>query len=105
MTQVTQVFKVRRLVTVQLNDAKRILVALMDLGYITHTIHANSRLVYLLSSNQGSTLTVRGPPNENIYPPGPGWLYVVVDGVPSVGKRVIVGNGEGPPVDQQAINK
>ena len=48
---------------------------------------------------------MRGPPNENIYPPGPGWLYVVVDGVPSVGKRVMVGSGEGPPVDQQAINK
>jgi len=77
----------------------------MDLGYITHTVHANSRLVYLMFSIQGNTLTVRGPPNEHIYPPGPGWIYVLVDGVPSVGKRVMVGNGEGPPVDQQAINK
>jgi hypothetical protein len=77
----------------------------MDLGYITHTVHANSRLVHLSSSIQGNTLTVRGPPNENIYPPGPGWLYLIVDGVPSVGKRVMVGSGEGPTVDQAAIDK
>ncbi|KIM48799.1 copper radical oxidase [Hebeloma cylindrosporum] len=101
----TQASKVKRFVTAQPNDAKRIQVALMDLGYVTHAVHANSRLVYLLFSIQGNTLTVRGPPNEYVYPPGPGWLYVVVDGVPSVGKRVMVGNGEGPPVDQQAINK
>jgi hypothetical protein len=28
-----------------------------------------------------------------------------VDGVPSVGKRVMVGSGEGPTVDQAAIDK
>jgi len=77
----------------------------MDLGFVTHAVHANSRLVYLRSSIQGNTLTVQGPPDGNIYPPGPGWIYIVVDGVPSEGKKIIVGSGQGPPVDQGAINK
>ncbi|KAI0822841.1 copper radical oxidase [Trametes gibbosa] len=79
-------------------------VALMDLGYVTHAVHANSRLVYLessLSSDKG-TLTITAPPNGNIYPPGPGFIYVVVDGVPSVGVKVLVGDGKSPAVDEAA---
>jgi Domain of unknown function (DUF1929) len=73
-------------------------VALMDFGYITHAVHANSRLVYLKVIFGNGLLTVRGPPNGNIYPPGPGWLLLVVDGIPSEGMKVMVGNGKGPPV-------
>src|SRR5271170_6358805 len=63
-------------------------VALMDLGYVTHGVHANSRLVYLpasLSADQ-TILTITGPPNAKIWPPGPGWLYLVVGGVPSTAR-------------------
>ncbi|KAG0705082.1 putative copper radical oxidase, partial [Suillus ampliporus] len=86
------------------NQAGNIKVALMDLGFITHAVHANSRLVYLSSSlfNDGHSLQITGPPRPAVYPPGPGWIYVVVDGVPSVGFQVMVGNGDGPPVDQTA---
>jgi hypothetical protein len=78
----------------------------MDLGYVTHVVHANSRLVYLkVISSQGDILTVRGPPNGNIYPPGPGWLYIVANGVASQGKKVMIGNGRGPVVNQAAISK
>lgn len=80
----------------------------MDLGYVTHAIHANSRLVYLVvsqSSNDRETLTITGPPNGNVYPPGPGWLYIVVDGVPSKGVKVMVGDGKGPVVDNTALEK
>ncbi|KAF8844877.1 putative copper radical oxidase [Paxillus ammoniavirescens] len=79
-------------------------VALMDLGFITHAVHANSRLVYLVAalSVDGVTLIVDGPPNRNIYPPGPGWIFVIVEGIPSHGKMVMVGNGQGPPVDDAA---
>ncbi|OJT08667.1 hypothetical protein TRAPUB_393 [Trametes pubescens] len=82
-------------------------VALMDLGYVTHAVHANSRLVYLTSSmsSDQQTLTITAPPNGNIYPPGPGFIYVVVDGVPSAGARVLVGNGKGPIVDPAAQQK
>ncbi|TFK54735.1 copper radical oxidase [Heliocybe sulcata] len=79
-------------------------VALMDLGFVTHAVHANSRLVYLVTSlaDDGKTLTISAPPNANIYPPGPGWLYLVVDGVSSKGMRILIGDGKGPKVDDAA---
>ncbi|KAI9069103.1 copper radical oxidase [Trametes sanguinea] len=79
-------------------------VALMDLGYVTHAVHANSRLVYLEHSlsDDKETLTITGPPNGNIYPPGPAFIYVVVDDVPSVGMKLLVGDGKGPAVDKAA---
>ena len=82
-------------------------VALMDLGFVTHTVHANSRLVYLVASvsDDGQTITVTGPPDGGVYPPGPGFLYLVVDGVPSVGVKVMIGDGESPPFDEDALAK
>jgi Domain of unknown function (DUF1929) len=77
----------------------------MDLGYVTHAVHSNSRLVNLDASLEGNALKVTGPPNGNVYPPGPGWLYVLVDGVPSKGIKVMVGDGHGPPVDKEAQRK
>ena len=79
----------------------------MDLGYVTHAVHANSRLVYLESSlsSDKATLTITGPPNGNIYPPGPGFIYIVVDGVPSVGTKVLIGDGQSPAVDEGAQQK
>ncbi|KAH8984028.1 copper radical oxidase [Lactarius akahatsu] len=80
-------------------------ISLMDLGFVTHAVHANSRLVYLVAKleRDGHTLTIEGPPNSGVYPPGPGWLYVVVGDVPSTGVKIMVGNGQGPPVDHGAI--
>ena len=80
----------------------------MDLGYITHAVHANSRLVYLaasVSAGNSTTLTITGPPNGKIYPPGPGWIYVVINGVPSVGTKFMIGDGKGPAVDDAALEK
>ena len=56
-------------------------------------------------SDDRTTLSVTGPPSGEVYPPGPGWLYVVADGVPSVGKKLLIGDGQGPPVDEGAIEK
>ncbi|OCH87409.1 copper radical oxidase [Obba rivulosa] len=83
-------------------------VVLMDLGFVTHAVHANSRMVYLETvrmpggGGQTEALDVTGPPNANVYPPGPAWVYVVVSGVPSEGTKVMVGDGRGPPVDEGA---
>lgn len=67
----------------------------------------DSRLVYLTTtiSADRKTLNVMGPPSATIYPPGPGFLFVVADNIPSLSKRFLVGNGQGPPVDQAAIDK
>ncbi|QRV89331.1 glyoxal oxidase [Ceratobasidium sp. AG-Ba] len=81
--------------------------SLMDLGFMTHGVHMDMRLVKLLCtlSSDRRTLTVTGPPNSTVYPPGPGWIYVLSDGIPSVGQRLMIGvTGQGPPVDQAAIN-
>ncbi len=71
----------------------------MDLGFVTHAVHANSRMVYLEAVLQNDQIKVTGPPNSFIYPPGPGFLYVVVDNIPSIGKKVMVGDGADPPFD------
>lgn len=82
------------------------LVALMDLGYITHAVHANTRLVYLSCSvSIDGWLTITGPPDGNVYPPGPGFLYILVNGVPSEGLMVMIGDGVSPPVDESVLNK
>ena len=81
-------------------------VSVMDLGFVTHAIHMNTRLVSLVPSSlsaDGQSLAIEGPPSEQIHPPGPGWLYVLVNGVPSEGTKVMVGSGADPPVDEEAI--
>ena len=45
-------------------------------------------LVSSLSSD-GKTLTVTGPPTPQIYPPGPAWVFVLANGVPSIGQRCV----------------
>ncbi|KAL4246063.1 Copper radical oxidase [Abortiporus biennis] len=92
-------------IQVSMNDAASdVRVALMDYGYVTHAVHANSRLVYLTTTQlDDGVLSVVGPPDGNIYPPGPGWLHLVVDGIPSEGIKVMIGDGKGPSVDLGAI--
>ncbi|CAE6497104.1 unnamed protein product [Rhizoctonia solani] len=88
------------------SNARNIEVALMDLGFSTHGVHMDMRMVRLkcsLSLNR-KTLSVTGPPNASIYPPGPAWVYVLADGVPSMAEKVLIGNGGSPPVDQGAID-
>ncbi|KAL0946774.1 hypothetical protein HGRIS_012948 [Hohenbuehelia grisea] len=77
--------------------------ALMDFGFVTHAVHANSRLVYLQAEYADGSLIVSGPPDGNVYPPGPAWLHILVDGIPSKGIKIIVGDGKGPAVDHKAI--
>ena len=77
----------------------------MDLGFVTHSIHMNSRLVYLdfdVSSDSPNRLTVRSPSSSGIYPPGPGWLFLVVEDIWSVATQVMVGDGSSPPEDPGA---
>ncbi|RUS30278.1 hypothetical protein BC938DRAFT_479607, partial [Jimgerdemannia flammicorona] len=71
---------------------KNVQVVLINPGFVTHSLHMSQRLVeleYKLSENE-DTLTVTPPPNPNIFPPGPAWLYVVSRGVPAVGVKVML---------------
>lgn len=65
---------------------------------MTHSVHMNSRLVQLEVDTGGSgdgetdIIHIAGPPTPDDYPPGPAWLYVLDDGIPSEGIKVMVGN-------------
>lgn len=86
-------------------SATNVSVSLMDLGFATHGVHMDQRLLKLVSSlsDDGKTLTVTGPPTARLYPPGPAYLYVVTDeGVPSFGHKTIIGTGASPPVNGDA---
>ncbi|KAK7449222.1 hypothetical protein VKT23_013367 [Stygiomarasmius scandens] len=81
-------------------------VVLIDLGFATHGVHMDQRLVKLESvlSLDRKTLTVTGPPSPRHYPPGPAYLYIVTGkGVPSFGHKTLIGTGATPPVDEGAI--
>lgn len=79
----------------------------MDLGFITHGVHMNARLVELKwsLSNTTGVLTITAPPSGKVYPPGPAWLFVVIDGIPSTSRKVLVGDGSSPLVDRDATEK
>ncbi|SNX82288.1 probable Glyoxaloxidase 2 [Melanopsichium pennsylvanicum] len=86
------------------NDAQKAKVVLVRTGFSTHGMNMGQRMIVLKTTRQGSKLSVAQlPPNPNLFAPGPALAFVVVDGVPSQGKMVTVGNGQigGQPVQAQ----
>ncbi|KAG6889062.1 hypothetical protein C0995_004106 [Termitomyces sp. Mi166 len=84
---------------------RNVQVALVDLGFSTHAFHSSQRLVFMhavLSPNHDS-ITIITPPNNRVYPPGPAWIFVTVDGIISTGTHVLIGNGKAPPVQDQGV--
>lgn len=89
------------------HNAKNIKIVLMKTGYSTHAINFGMRsaeLDHTFTLNADSTGNANGtagitlhvsqvPPNPAILPPGTAWFFVVVNGVPSVGAKVMVGTG------------
>jgi PKD repeat protein len=66
-------------------------IVLMRPGSPTHAYDMEQRLVGLSFSAAGTTLTVSGPPNANIAPPGYYMLFILNNrGVPSIAKFVQV---------------
>ncbi|MFI7540328.1 galactose oxidase-like domain-containing protein [Actinoplanes sp. NPDC049599] len=72
-------------------------VALIGLGDVTHGVDQGQRYVPLKYTADGTTLTVTGPPNGGVAPPGYYMLFIFdADGVPSVAKIVQVAKGPNP---------
>ncbi|KEI36617.1 uncharacterized protein L969DRAFT_90591 [Mixia osmundae IAM 14324] len=75
-------------------------VVLIRTGFSTHSMNMGQRFVQLNSTatlNADGTSTIHTsqlPPNPNVLPPGPALMFVVVNGVPSIGEMVMVGNGQ-----------
>ncbi|KAF8060640.1 copper radical oxidase variant A [Lyophyllum atratum] len=73
-------------------------VVLLRGGFTTHAMNMGQRYLQLNNTftvkDDGSLiLHVAQAPNPNVFQPGPSLLFVTVNGVPSVGSMVIVGNG------------
>lgn len=58
----------------------------------TYTVNKDGSIVYHVSQM---------PPNANIFQPGPAFVYVTINGVPSNGSYVIVGSGK---IETQTMN-
>ncbi|KAJ3560349.1 hypothetical protein NP233_g10894 [Leucocoprinus birnbaumii] len=75
-------------------------VVIIRMGFSTHAMNMGQRYLELEHSYSGyanntATLHVRQlPPNPAILAPGPAFIFVVVNGVPSVGVQVMIGSGK-----------
>ncbi|WVQ72346.1 hypothetical protein IAR50_001897 [Cryptococcus sp. DSM 104548] len=81
-------------------------------GFSTHAINFGQRFLELNTTytkdETSGEVTVHAsqmPPNANIFPPGPAMIFLVVDGIPSTGKFVMVGSGviETQPISDVAV--
>ncbi|KAF9175163.1 hypothetical protein BGX21_007500 [Mortierella sp. AD011] len=64
-------------------------------GFVTHSTHMSQRMTKLVStkvSEDGTKITysVAMPPNANIMPPGPHYIHVLNNGVPSMALHFIL---------------
>lgn len=72
---------------------------LMRPGFTTHAMNMGQRAMqlnstYSVASNGTITYHVsQPPPNANLFQPGPGLLFVTINGIPSNGTMVRVGSG------------
>jgi hypothetical protein len=72
-------------------------VALVGLSDVTHGVDQGQRYIPLNFSTSGTTLTVTGPPNGGVAPPGHYMLFIVdATGVPSIARMVQVAKGPSP---------
>jgi hypothetical protein len=83
------------------NDAgDSAIVSVIRPGWTTHGMNMGQRFLQLnhtYTSNSDGSLTLhvaQMPPIPNIYQPGPAFVYVTINGVPSTGHYVIVGSGK-----------
>ncbi|KAF8070115.1 glyoxal oxidase [Lyophyllum atratum] len=80
-------------------NVKNAKVVIIRTGFSTHSMNMGQRYVQLESTytghrNQTAVLHVSQlPPNPAILAPGPALIFVVVNGVPSVGAQVMIGSG------------
>jgi hypothetical protein len=82
------------------HNVQKTSVVVIRTGFSTHTMNMGQRMVQLDTSYTGNTdgsavLHVsQMPPNPAIMPPGPAFIFVVVNGVPSIGVPVMIGSGQ-----------
>ncbi|KAH9475866.1 Aldehyde oxidase GLOX [Psilocybe cubensis] len=69
-------------------------------GFTTHAMNMGQRLLQLNNTytvkSDGSIIlhVAQVPPNPNLFQPGPAFMFVNINGIPSNGSYLIVGNGK-----------
>ncbi|KAA1477815.1 DUF1929-domain-containing protein [Dentipellis sp. KUC8613] len=83
------------------NDAaEKTTVWLMRGGFTTHALNMGQRSMQLNNTytvNKDGSIVLHVaqlPPNPNLFQPGPAMLFVTIDGIPSNGTMLSVGNGQ-----------
>jgi len=83
------------------HNAQNAQVVVLRFGFSTHALNMGQRFVQLNSTYTGNSTSGTAvlhvsqlPPNPAILVPGPAMLFVVVNGVPSIGSPVMVGSGQ-----------
>ncbi|RDB29806.1 Aldehyde oxidase GLOX [Hypsizygus marmoreus] len=74
-------------------------VSIVRSGFTTHALNMGQRYLQLnntftVNSDGTIVLHVAQAPNPFVFQPGPALFFVTVNGIPSIGKMVIVGNGQ-----------
>jgi hypothetical protein len=68
-------------------------------GFSTHAMNMGQRIMQLNNTytvqSDGTIIlhTAQLPPNANLFQPGPAFVFVTINGIPSNGTYVIIGNG------------
>lgn len=82
------------------DDAK---VVIIRNGFHTHAMGFGQRMIelettYTIDNNSNSTTLhvsqLPGNPGPTLFQPGPAMMFVVINGIPSVGKQIMVGSGQ-----------
>ncbi|KAG9126913.1 hypothetical protein FRC07_001419 [Ceratobasidium sp. 392] len=82
------------------DKAEAIKVVVIRPGFSTHAMNMGQRMMqldhtYSVAKDGSTTVHVsQAPPNPFIFAPGPALLFVVVNGVPSIGTPVMIGSGK-----------
>ncbi|EZG03368.1 hypothetical protein H106_06850 [Trichophyton rubrum CBS 735.88] len=90
-------------------EAIELHVVLYQGGFVTHSLHMGQRMLYLdytgwKAGEREQVVEATMPPDSNVAPPGAYVIYIVVDGVPSMGQFVMVENPM-PPGDKPKGDK
>jgi hypothetical protein len=79
----------------QVSKTKKVEVILYTGGFVTHSVHMGQQMYYLESTwsfdeDDGNKIKIKTKIPSIKIAPGPWWVYVMADGVPSIGQVVML---------------
>jgi hypothetical protein len=82
-------------------DPGKVKVVVIRTGFSTHAMNMGQRYLELetsftqdLETGEITMIVSQMPPNPNVFQPGAAMIFLVVDGIPSMGEMIMIGNGK-----------